>query len=354
MIANRILITGGAGFVGSSLAERMAASGMQVTALDNLMRRGSALNVKRLESQGVCFRHGDVRCLSDWADLPTFDLIVDCAAEPSVQAGLRDTPMRVVEINFGGTLHALEKARQDGSAFLFLSSSRVYSIPALQDIRLRETATRLVPYGAQELSGISPAGITESFPCDSFRSFYGASKYACELFIQEYVALYGLRALINRCGILAGRHQMGKADQGIMAFWAARHFFGQPLAYTGFGGTGKQVRDALHPDDLFALIERQLADVANWRGEIYNVGGGPDISFSLLELTETCRTLSGHTLDIATRPDTYSVDIPYYVSDTTRVRERFGWNPQRGIEFMLEDIFSWLAAEQNELRGVFS
>ncbi len=351
-MAGRVLITGGAGFVGSSLAERMAAADWHVTVLDNLSRRGSALNVPRLERRGINFHHGDVRLAPDRWDLPGFDLIIDCAAEPSVHAGTNTSPLSVSDVNLIGTLNTLEKAREDGSAFLFLSSSRVYSIAALRRIRLKTESDRFVPESDQEVPGVGPDGIDESFPCDTFRSFYGASKRAAELFIQEFAAFYGVRALINRCGLIAGPHQMARSDQGVVALWIARHIYGRPLTYTGYGGKGLQTRDVLHPDDLFALIERQLDTVESWEAQIYNVGGGPRLAVSLCELTSLCREVTGSSVPIGRDPETASVDIPYYVSDTEEVSRTYRWSPKRTVRETVKDISNWIGRHQDELADV--
>ena len=133
--------------------------------------------------------------------------------------------------------------------------------------------------------GFSSHGISEEFPLHGARSFYGASKLACELLVQEYVYGYGMAAVINRCGILTGPWQMGKVDQGVVTLWVAHHcYFGRPLRYMGYGGQGKQVRDLLHVDDLFDLLLLQLRSTGAWNGQIYNVGGGNDVSASLREL----------------------------------------------------------------------
>ena len=128
-----------------------------------------------------------------------------------------------------------------------------------------------------------------------------------------------MAAIINRCGVLAGPWQMGKVDQGVVTLWVARHAFGQPLRYIGFGGLGKQVRDVLHVDDLFDLLLLQMARPARWDGRVYNVGGGNDVSASLLELTEICRRETGREIPIAEVPETSSVDLRIYVGDSRRV-----------------------------------
>ena len=252
----RMLITGGAGFVGANLAIacREHFPEQVVTSFDNLSRRGSELNLPRLLRHGVQFVHGDVRCAEDIAGLQPFDLLIDCSAQPSVHAGLNGSPMAVLQNNLQGTIQCAEAARLRGAALIFLSTSRVYPIAAINGLPFEEQSSRFRWANVASQSGISDVGIGEDFPLAGARSFYGATKLASELVLQEYAQSYQMPLVINRCGVLAGPWQMGKVDQGVFTFWVARHLLGLPLRYTGFGGLGKQVRDLLHIDDLFALI----------------------------------------------------------------------------------------------------
>ena len=256
----RILICGGAGFVGASLAVALKEvfADVSVTAVDNLCRRGSELNLARLKRYGISFRHGDIRCREDVDTWPAFDLLLDCAAEPSVQAGLDGTPLPVIANNLIGTIHCMEAARKNNAAFLFLSTSRVYPIERLNGLAVREEPTRFAWGGDDPVPGFSSAGIAEEFPLDGRRSFYGATKLSGELLLREYAAAYGMPVMINRCGILAGPWQMGKVDQGVLTLWVARHVFRGEVAYFGYGGSGKQLRDVLHVADLFDLLCRQM------------------------------------------------------------------------------------------------
>ncbi|MCA8950273.1 MAG: NAD-dependent epimerase/dehydratase family protein [Planctomycetes bacterium] len=349
-----VLVTGGAGFVGSRLCLRLRREfeGLRVTALDNLVRRGSELHIRPLREHGVDFVHGDIRCPEDLAALPAFDLLLECSAEPSVHAGQSGSPVGVVHNNLTGALHCLEAARQNGAAVLFLSTSRVYPIAHLRALRHTEAETRLELTAEQELPGCSHAGIAEGFPLDGARSFYGMTKLAGEALIQEYVFTYGMRALIDRCGVIAGPGQMGKADQGVVTLWAARHVYGRPLKYIGFGGHGKQVRDVLHVDDLCDLVVLQLQSPSIWDGRIYNAGGGAAHSASLLELTGLCRELSGQKVEIASEPATAAVDVPIYVTDNALVERELGWQPRRDVPTTLGEILAWIRDHRDELRPV--
>lgn len=346
-----LLITGGAGFVGSNLAVmfRRAFPSVQVTSFDNLRRRGSELTLPRLRDEGVEFVHGDVRSSEDFGRVPEFDLLIDCSAEPSVHAGSDGSPREVLNINLLGTINCLEAARQTGARFLFLSTSRVYPIAGLNGIPWREEEQRFRWIPGAGSVGLTENGIREDFPLEGARSFYGASKLASELLIQEYNHTCGLPALINRCGILAGPWQMGKVDQGVVTLWVARHHFRRPLQYIGFGGTGKQVRDMLHVDDLFDLLVRQLDSPNQWDGRVYNVGGGGGVSVSLRELTDHCRDVTGNSVDIAPRAETHPLDVRIYLTDSSRARNDFDWRPERDSETIVRDVHDWIGRHESLL-----
>jgi CDP-paratose 2-epimerase len=354
MSYRRILITGGAGFVGSNLAMsfRDAHPDIPVVVMDNLKRRGSELNLPRMSAAGITFHHGDVRSPDDFDDLPDFDLLIDCSAEPSVQAGQSGSPHSVLNTNLVGTIHCLEAARKRNAAFLFLSTSRVYPIRSLNAIPFAEGKTRFRWQARAEIAGFSAHGIAENFSVDGARSFYGASKLAGEQLIQEYVHTYKMPALIDRCGVLAGPWQMGKVDQGVITLWVARHYFGRPLRYTGFGGLGKQVRDVLHVRDLFELILLQMERPECWDGRVYNVGGGEDVSLSLLELTGLCVAETGKSVPITRVAETSGVDIRIYLTDARKVRDDFHWKPVRGADRIVRDIRCWIEEHQDRLRDL--
>ncbi len=350
----KLLITGGAGFVGSNLAVnfRQAWPDLKVCAVDNLKRRGSELNLTRLQAAGVQFLHADIRCREDLEPLPDFDLLIDCSAEPSVQAGVEGSPLYVLNTNLVGTINCLELARVRKAAFLFLSTSRVYPIALLNRMPFVEDDTRFRWKDNPDVPGFSPDGIAEDFPLDGARSFYGASKLAGEQLLQEYVYNSGMKALINRCGILAGPWQMGKVDQGVITLWVARHYFQKPLRYIGFGGQGKQVRDLLHVDDLFDLLLRQMGSLSFWDGRVYNVGGGTDVSLSLRELTRLCESATGHQVPITPVAETSAVDLRIFLTDARNVRRDFGWSPRRDARRIVQDIFQWVHAHPDLLRPI--
>lgn len=351
---NTVLITGGAGFIGAhfALGFKRRYPGTRVVALDNLKRRGSELNLTRLAEGGVEFLHGDVRAVNDLPRLERLSLIVECSAEPSVLAGFGEAPGYVIDSNLNGAINCLELARVTGAAMIFLSTSRVYPINRLRAINLNETDTRLEVLSEQTQPGISVEGIAEGFPLDGARSLYGATKYAAELFIQEYSAMYGLRAIVNRCGVIAGPWQMGRVDQGIMALWISRHIFHGNLSYIGFGGGGKQVRDMLHVEDLLELVLLQAERMDTLQGATYNVGGGVTNSVSLFELTQLCREVTGTEIEIASNPQERPADIPFYVTDNAFLQGRCEWSPRRPLQIIAEDTARWIVDNRRALEKI--
>jgi CDP-paratose 2-epimerase len=347
----KVLITGGAGFVGSNLAVSLAARhpDWEFVALDNLYRRGSELNLPRLEEAGVEFVRGDVREPEDLAALPAFDAILECSAEPSVMSGIDGDTGYLVHTNLTGAYNCLELARRDSAFFVFLSTSRVYPVAPQVDLRLEEAETRFGLAAEQDVPGVSPAGISERFPLDGARTLYGATKLAAELLIEEYRAALGVPAVIDRCGVIAGPWQMGKVDQGVFTHWMLAHHFRNPLSYIGFGGHGKQVRDLLHVEDLVDLVERQLLDPAAWDGRTVNVGGGRECSLSLLETTEICTRLTGNEVPITPVAETRQGDVPIYLSDCARLFGLDEWRPRRSAEQVLSDIHEWIASDEDRI-----
>jgi CDP-paratose 2-epimerase len=351
-----ILITGGAGFVGSSLALHFKSkfpSG-RVVAFDNLKRRGSELNLSKFKEAGIEFVHGDIRNPSDFEAVKgSWDVFFECSAEPSVLAGINSSPKYLLETNLVGTINCLEFARQNCGLFVFLSTSRVYSIAPLRELNLVQDSTRLVLAPHQSIPGVGEKGISEKFPTDSSRSLYGTSKLASEYLVQEYTANYGLKSVINRCGVIAGPGQFGKVDQGVFTLWVARHFFNQPLKYTGFGGTGKQVRDLIHIQDLISLLEKQIHSKSVFDAQTFNVGGGTRSSVSLLELTSICREVTGNAVAIESEKKSSAVDIPWYVSDISKAQASFDWQPERTVVQLVTDIKDWLFNNRDLLKQSF-
>ncbi len=347
-MTDRLLITGGAGFVGSNLAVSLATRHpeWEIVVLDNLYRRGSELNLPRLQEAGVEFVRGDVREPEDLARVPRISALIECSAEPSVMSGVDGDTGYLVHTNLTGAYNCLELARRDNAFVVFLSTSRVYPVGPQVDLGLEEAETRFEIAAEQAVPGISPAGLSEDFPLEGARTLYGATKLAAELLIEEYRAGLGVPAVIDRCGVIAGPWQMGKVDQGVFTHWMLAHHFRNPLSYIGFGGKGKQVRDLLHVEDLVDLVERQLLAPAEWDGRTVNVGGGRECSLSLLETTAICQELTGNEVAIEPVEQTRAGDVPIYLSDCSKIFDLDEWRPRRSAERVLTDIHEWIAADE--------
>jgi CDP-paratose 2-epimerase len=345
------LITGGAGFVGANLAValRELHPDWEVLALDNLYRPGSRLNLPRLADAGVEFVEADVRDRDGLRRLPAIDALLECSAEPSALVGMSGDTSYPFDTNLAGAYNCLELAREHSAQFVFLSTSRVYPYPALNGLALREGETRFEMEPKQPVHGASERGISESFPLEGPRTFYGATKLAAELLVTEYGANFGLDTVIDRCGVIAGPWQMGRVDQGVFMFWVLNHRLERPLTYIGYGGGGRQVRDLLHVDDLVGLVDRQLREPERWKGFVGNVGGGVEVSLSLREATEICRRLTGNEIPIDPVAERRPGDVPLYVSDCSLLFEHTEWRPARSAEQTLADILAWLETDPDQV-----
>ena len=349
----RILVTGGAGFVGSNLALMLKRSvpDAELCAFDNLRRRGSESAVPRLRAAGVEFVHGDVRCPADLAAAGRFDVLIRMLCGAFSSCGYQGSPAySIFRHEPIGTAHCPGRgASASRRRHLFIDEPSISRFELLRALPLERHADRfeLPPSGSG--CGWSFEGITTEFPLSGHRSLYGATKLASELLVEDTAVIYGLRTIVNRCGVIAGPWQMGKVDQGFVVLWAAAHRFNTPLAYLGFGGDGLQVRDVLHVADLCDLIRIQLEDLSRFSGTTLNVGGGRRGSISLAELTRLCRERSGTMVEIARDPETKPPDIPFYVTDNAAATSLTGWRPLRGIEQVVDDIFSWLDANRETL-----
>jgi CDP-paratose 2-epimerase len=225
---------------------------------------------------------------------------------------------------------------------------------ALNAIAYHEGKTRFELEETQSIPGISENGISEAFPLEGTRSLYGTTKLCSELLIQEYGEMYGLNTVINRCGVIAGPWQMGKADQGVAALWMARHLFGGNLAYIGYGGAGKQVRDFLHVDDLAGLVTLEIQKIEALTGSVFNAGGGRKRSASLQELTNACAEISGNRIEIASKSENRAADVPIYITDNDAITQTTGWKPEKDLSDILRDTYQWMTEYKEQLRSILA
>ena len=339
----RILISGICGFVGSTLARAILDSGEghQVLGFDNFIRPGSETNRADLKRLGVTLFHGDLRSASDLETLPAVDWVIDAAANPSVLAGVdgRTSSRQLIEHNLTGTVNILEYCKQHRAGFILLSTSRVYAIAPLAALPMEARDQAFQPAASATFPhGVTTAGITEEFSTLAPLSLYGATKLASETLALEYGETFGLPIFINRCGVLAGAGQFGRADQGIFAYWINSWLRQRPLKYIGFGGTGHQVRDCLHPRDLWSALKQQLsAPKLATADRIANFSGGAGSAMSLRQLSDWCSVNVGpHTVGVDATPRPF--DIPWMVLDSSKAAKFWRWQPATPRAAILTEI----------------
>lgn len=340
-----ILITGACGFVGRSLAKNFrrdfSTDELRIIGIDNLSRPGSSVNVANHRKDGIEFLHADIRVQSDLEQLPECDWIVDAAANPSVLAGVngQNGSRALVETNLFGTVNLLELCRRWKAGFVLLSTSRVYSCEALNALPLKvlDSGFHFVDDPSNR-GDVSPQGVSESFSSATPISLYGSTKLASEQLAAEYALAFDFPIWINRCGVLAGAGQFGRADQGIFSYWLHSWLAQAPLKYLGFGGEGNQLRDCLHPSDLYSLVRKQMNTTrTEAHAQVYNVSGGIESAMSLAQLSAWCRNRWGdHPVgaDQATR----RFDVPWLVLDSRRCRADFDWSTEISIHSILDEI----------------
>ena len=345
----KILITGICGFVGSTLTRTLLESspGLQIIGVDNFIRPGSELNRRELAQLGVKIIHADVRSATDFETLPAADFVIDAAANPSVLAGVdgKTSSRQLLEHNLWGTINILEYCKTHRAGLILLSTSRVYSVPPLAALPVEVHQKAFQPKQIEKLpNGISAAGVSEKFSTAPPISLYGSSKLASEVIALEYAETFNFPVWINRCGVLAGAGQFGKADQGIFSFWLNAHLRRRPLKYIGFDGGGHQVRDCLHPRDLVPVLLAQMNNADKGKPRIANFSGGAKNSLSLAQLTDWCDARFGkHAVASEAAPRPF--DIPWMVLDSSLAEKAWDWSPKILLPQVLDEIAKH--AEQN-------
>ncbi len=341
-----VLITGGAGFIGANLADRLAREGHDVLVFDNLSRPGVERNLHWL-----CGRHGSrIRAIrGDVRDAGAVERAVrqarqiyHLAAQVAVTSSL-DDPRFDCDVNILGTINVLEAARRSPRppSVLFTSTNKVYG--NLCDVPLRATGTRYEPSDP----ALRRSGIAESRALD-FHSPYGCSKGAADQYVLDYARCFGLSAAVFRMSCIYGRRQMGTEDQGWVAHFILRMLAGQPITIYG---DGLQVRDILFADDLVEALLAAQRRMPALSGRAFNIGGGPDCTTSLVELLRLLERLEGKPPAV-NWDDWRTGDQRYYVSDTSRFRRATGWSPAFDVQRGVRELYGWLKREWPELRRV--
>lgn len=340
LVVMRILITGICGFVGSTLARELLVTGHEIVGLDNFIRPGSEFNREELTRRGAKLYHADLRAASDLEVLPPTDWVIDAAANPSVLAGVdgKTSSRQLIEHNLCGTINMLEYCKEHQAGFTLLSTSRVYSIAPLAALPVKVVNQAFQPKDGALPTGLTVEGLAELFSTTPPISLYGSTKLASESLSLEYGETFEFPVFINRCGVLAGAGQFGRADQGIFSYWINSYLRKKPLHYIGFDGQGHQVRDCLHPRDLVPLMEKQfVAPKVSSEDRIINVSGGSASAMSLRQLSHWCAGRFGlH--EVGANPVPRPFDIPWVVLDSAKATRLWGWQPLILKEDILEEI----------------
>ena len=329
----KILITGGCGFVGSNLAIYFKNNriGSKNDTLDNLSRKGSLLNLKRLKKKKIKNYKKDISHYNNLKNLPKYDLIVDCCAEAAVEISKIEID-KVFNTNLVGTFNILKKCAKDKSNFIFLSSSRVYSIKDLRKLKKKNFL------------------INEKFNTSGAKSIYGFSKYSSEHLIREFSFLYKIKYIINRLGVISGPWQFGRQDQGFVSLWVWKHINRKKLSYIGFGGKGSQIRDVVHITDVCKLITKQIKKINKINNLTLNVGGGSKNLISLKNLTKVCQKITSNRIRIFSKKTTAEYDIPYYVTNNFKVKKIYNWHPKKNILDIVKDVYKWMVLNKKILK----
>jgi CDP-paratose 2-epimerase len=331
------LITGGSGFVGANLAQRLLSQGRRVVLYDNLSRPGVETNAKWLAreyGERVQLVRGDVRDAGKVQQLVSAaSAVYHFAAQVAVTTSLVE-PVEDFEINVRGTLNVLEALRRLDRPvpLLFTSTNKVYG--GLEDVALTEGEHSYTPCDA----AIRARGIGEQRPLD-FHSPYGCSKGAADQYVIDYARSYGLPATVFRMSCIYGPRQFGTEDQGWVAHFLIRAAMQKPISIYG---DGKQVRDILFVSDLIdaMLLTETHREVVS--GQAYNMGGGPENVISLLQLLDTIGTLSGGAKPVVRFDAPRVGDQRYYVSDTRKFQAATGWRPRVSVAQGLRALSHWL------------
>ena len=344
--ARAALVTGGAGFIGVNLADRLARAGRRVLVYDSLRRPGVERNLEWL-----CRTHGEKIecCIEDVGNggalaraVARAGQVFHCAGQVAVTTSV-EQPAADFEVNARGTLNLLEAVRAcpEPPPLLFTSTNKVYG--RLAGLDFEEGALRYAPRDPE----VRRRGIDESRPLD-FYSPYGCSKGAADQYVLDYARIYGLPTVVFRMSCIYGPHQHGTEDQGWVAHFLIRSLQGRPITICG---NGKQVRDILYVDDLLDAFLLAMEHMDAIRGRAFNIGGGPENAISLREFLESIREVHGHAPAI-THGSWRPGDQLYYVSDTGAFERATGWRRRVGKEEGISRLHAYLAA-QNEMTSAF-
>lgn len=349
----KVLITGGAGFVGANLAIYLAKNGYEVIVMDNLVRRGGEFNLENFKNKNVKFVHGDVRCPEDFVQLPKVDYICECSAQPSAVDGYNN-PVFDITNNTFGLMNVLEFARKCDAAVIYWSTNKVYSANVANAVSLVEGDMRWSWGETEPFTGFDKEhGFSSELSIDGGQhSVYGLSKVMGDLMCQEYYDAFGVKTVSNRFSCLYGQGQWGKCEQGWVTWFAIAYHFKLPLQF--FGWKGKQVRDALHIHDICSLVKLQMENIDKVAGQAFNIGGGKDNTLSLIEACEMLENMTGNYVPIEYVDNIRKADHCIYISDIRKIKNAIGWAPKVGVEQGYEEVLKWVKDNKNILEKLYT
>jgi len=339
-----ILVTGGAGFVGSNLVDDLLRDGWSVTIFDALSRPGSELNLawllSRVANGQLRYVQGDVRDFNALRQAaPDAEVIYHLAGQVAVTSSVTD-PRTDFEINAQGTLNVLEVARLSHRRpiVVFTSTNKVYG--GMEDVAVTERQTR---YEYRDF----PLGIAESRALD-FHSPYGCSKGAGDQYVRDYARIYDLPTVVFRMSCIYGPRQFGNEDQGWLAHFIIAAVTGNPITIYG---DGKQVRDVLFVEDLVRALRLAVTKIATTAGEVYNIGGGPSNTLSVWrEFGPLLEELAGQPVD-AGQGEWRAGDQPCYVSDIRKAARDLGWQPEIDKHTGIRRLWEWVSSNGHLFRA---
>ena len=339
----KIIVTGGCGFVGSSLCLFLKKNikNLQILSIDNLSKSYSKYNQKILLKNKIKNKNINLGKFNSLENLKfKADYIIDCSAEPAVEISKRKV-VQVIESNFLSTLNILEKSREDNSKIIFVSSSRVYPIKiSYEKFKKFKKYKKHFPY-------------SEKADFSKQKSIYGFTKDSSEKLIEEYNLSNNIKYIINRCGLISGPGQYGKVEQGLVSLWMWRHLNKINVTYLGHGGKGEQLRDVLFIEDFCKLLLKQLKYFKLFENNIFCVGGGKANVINLKKLTEMCKTITNNKVKVFQKSKTSIYDIPYYVTSLKKIKKLCGWQPKVDLNKGLREIYNWMILNRHKIKDFF-
>ncbi|MDP6575605.1 MAG: SDR family NAD(P)-dependent oxidoreductase [Candidatus Peribacteraceae bacterium] len=345
MSSKKMLITGGAGFIGVNSAKHFLNNGWEVVIFDNFSRQGTDINRKFLEDnykERLQIVVGDIR--TDQEELNKLceecDIVLHLAAQVAVTTSVVD-PREDFEINALGTFNVLEAVRQSSKkpAIIYASTNKVYG--GLEDVEVAEGDIRYTFAG--DMTGVSEAQLLD------FHSPYGCSKGSADQYVRDYSRLYDLKTVVLRQSCIYGPHQMGVEDQGWVAWFMIAALYNKPVQIYG---NGKQVRDVLYVDDLVNCYDACIKNMDKVSGEAYNIGGGKSNTMSLLEFMDLLNNemqMPLHYTFSEVRPG----DQPIFISDNSKFMEATGWNANTGVREGIVRLLEWLQESKDILSPMY-